>query len=249
MTIAGGYGTGRELVEFFLRFGTLGGLLAMWLVSTIIWSAVCAVTFELGRMAKRYDYRAFARELLGGAWWLYEICYFVMMLIVLSVIAAAAGSIVEELLGLRYLVGVVFMMAAVGFLVLKGTGLVEQFLSLWSMVLYGVYVVFFIACFYSFGDAIVANLGAGTIESGWFRGGVEYAAYNVGTLPAVLFTIRHLERRKEALVAGLLAGPIAIFPGFFFFLAMVGHYPEIISETIPSIFLLEKVGSNVLLIS
>ena len=29
MVIGGGYGTGRELVEFFLRYGPLGGLLGM----------------------------------------------------------------------------------------------------------------------------------------------------------------------------------------------------------------------------
>ena len=55
MIIAGGYGTGRELVEFFLKFGTVGGLLAMWLVSTVIWSAVCAVTFELARLSAGGD--------------------------------------------------------------------------------------------------------------------------------------------------------------------------------------------------
>ena len=28
------------------------------------------------------------------------------------------------------------------------------------------------------------------VKPGWFLGGLEYAAYNVGALPAVLFTIR-----------------------------------------------------------
>ncbi|HSF19047.1 MAG TPA: hypothetical protein VLK65_26210 [Vicinamibacteria bacterium] len=247
MVIAGGYGTGRELVEFFLNFGPLGGLLAMWLISTVIWSLVCAVTFELARKTQTFEYRGFARILLGRMWVLYEVCYLVMMTIVLSVIAAAAGSIVQELASLPYFVGVALMMIGVGFLVLKGTPLVEKFLSIWSLVLYGVYIVFLIACFVTFGGDIMAGLSAGEVKPGWFRGGVEYAAYNVGTLPAVLFTIRHLERRKEALVAGLLSGPIAILPGFFFFLAMTGRYPEILPETVPSLFLLNVVGSRLLL--
>ena len=78
-------------------------------------------------------------------------------------------------------------------------------------------------------------------------GGVEYAAYNVGTLPAVLFGMRHLETRKEAVVAGLLSGPIAIIPGCLFFIAMIGHYPDILPETVPSIYLLERIGSTTLL--
>ncbi len=248
MVIAGGYGTGRELVEFFLKFGPLGGMLGMWVVSTVIWSAVCAVTFELSRMTRTYDYRSFARELIGRYWWLYEVCYLVTMAVVLSVIAAAAGSISEQVLGLPYLAGVLLMMAAVGFLVLKGTALVEKFLSVWSFVLYAVYLVFLVASLFMFGDDIAATLAQGVIEPGWFLGGIEYAAYNVGTLPAVLFTIRHLEHRREALTAGLLAGPIAILPGFFFYLAMVGQYPSILSETVPSIVLLNALGSRAFLL-
>ena len=38
VVIAGGYGTGRELAEFFLPYGPKGGLLAMMLVSMTFWS-------------------------------------------------------------------------------------------------------------------------------------------------------------------------------------------------------------------
>ena len=248
MVIAGGYGTGRELVEFFLNFGPTGGLLGMCLVSTVVWSAVCAVTFELARMTKSYEYRSFARVLLSRAWWLYEVCYLVIMIIVLSVIAAAAGTITQDLFSVPYLVGVFLMMVSVGFLVLKGTALVEKFLSFWSFVLYAVYITFLVACLTKFGGDIQSGLALGEVKPGWFQGGIEYAAYNVGTLPAILFTIRHLERRKEAVTAGLLAGPIAILPGFFFYISMIGFYPSIVSETVPSIVLLEALGSRAFLL-
>ena len=248
MVIAGGYGTGRELVEFFLNFGPTGGLLGMCLVSTVVWSAVCAVTFELARMTKSYEYRSFARVLLSRAWWLYEVCYLVIMIIVLSVIAAAAGTITQNLFSVPYLVGVFLMMVSVGFLVLKGTALVEKFLSFWSLVLYAVYITFLVACLTKFGGDIQSGLALGEVKPGWFQGGIEYAAYNVGTLPAILFTIRHLERRKEAVTAGLLAGPIAILPGFFFYISMIGFYPSIVSETVPSIVLLEALGSRAFLL-
>ncbi len=247
MVIAGGYGTGRELVEFFLKFGPVGGLLGMWLVSTVVWSAVSAITFELARMKRTYEYRSFSRELLGGGWGLYELCYITTMIVVLSVVAAAAGSITQELFALPYLVGVILMMLAVGFLVLKGTALVEKFLSIWSLVLYAVYVVFLVVSLFVFGEDIVEELGRFEVKKGWVVGGLEYAAYNVGILPAVLFTIRHLDNRKEALVAGVLAGPIAMLPGLFFYLTMIGHYPEILTETVPSVLILEALGSRVFL--
>ena len=70
--IAGGYATGRELVEFFLPAGPWGGVLGM-IVSMLFWSAVLMVSFELARMAKAYDYRSFFKLLLGRGWFLFEI--------------------------------------------------------------------------------------------------------------------------------------------------------------------------------
>ena len=131
---------------------------------------------------------------------------------------------------------------------MKGTALVEKFLSFWSFVLYAVYITFLVACLTKFGGDIQSGLALGEVKPGWFQGGIEYAAYNVGTLPAILFTIRHLERRKEAVTAGLLAGPIAILPGFFFYISMIGFYPSIVSETVPSIVLLEALGSRAFLL-
>jgi uncharacterized membrane protein YkvI len=249
IVIGGGYVTGRELTQYFLKFGPGGGLLAMWLVSTVVWSAVCIVTFELARMTRAYEYRTFCRQLLGRGWWLYEICYLAIMIIVLSVIAAAAGSIAAELFGLPSIVGSGLMMISIAWLALKGTALVEKFFSLWCFVLYGVFVVFLVACFFAYGGRIVDGLSAFEVKPGWFLGGMEYAAYNVGAIPAVLFTIRHLTRRKEAVVSGLLAGPIAMFPAGCFLVAMAGYYPEILAETVPSLFLLNVIGSKILFVA
>ena len=151
MVIAGGYGTGRELVDFFLTKGVLGGLLGMLLITTPLWSIVCALTFEIARRAGSYDYRTLTRELLGRWNWLYEVVYLAAMLVVVSVVAAAGGEIVSRSIGLPYAIGVLAIMVAVGYLVLKGTSTVENFLSFWSMALYAVYIVVLIAAFRVFG--------------------------------------------------------------------------------------------------
>ena len=49
--IGGGYGTGRELVEFFMTTGPAAGYFGM-IVSMIIWGLVMAATYELARMTK-----------------------------------------------------------------------------------------------------------------------------------------------------------------------------------------------------
>jgi uncharacterized membrane protein YkvI len=243
VVIAGGYGTGRELVEFFLSEGPLGGLLAIG-VSTLVFSAVCMATFEFARLHRAFDYRHFFQQLLGPAWVLFEGFYLILMVIVLAVIAAAAGTIADETFGLPYALGVAVIMAAVGALVLGGSPLVERFLAGWSFVLYGLYVIFFLWCFRDFGDAIVRALPSEPAGSGWAWAGVRYAGYNLAVIPAVLITLRNHERRRDTLVAGALAGPIAIMPGLLFFLCMVGQYPAISSQAIPANYLLELLGSR-----
>lgn len=243
LTIGGGYGTGRELVEFFLRYGAWGGLLAMALAITI-WSAVCAVTFELSRMTAAYDYRTFTRQLLGPAWELYEICYLTMMILILAVMAAAAGAILRNVFGIPFFLGALAIVACIGFFVFKGTSAVERFLSMWSFVLYANYAVFLVWCLARFGGDIQSTLVAGEVFPGWLIGGIKYGANNVGVLPAMLFVVRHFETRKDALTAGVLAGPLGISPGLLLYLAMLGQYPEIVSQTVPTDYLLSILGSK-----
>ncbi|MEE9155820.1 MAG: hypothetical protein V3U38_04185 [Gemmatimonadota bacterium] len=248
VVIAGGYGTGRELVEFFLTNGPLRGLLGM-LASTVVFSVVAAVSYELARRFRTYDYRSFFRRLLGPGWVLFEICYVLILFIVLAVIAAAAGSIVHETFGLPYAVGVIGIMSAVGILLFLGSGPIESALAGWSMVLYTVYTVFFVWSFMKFGDQITAAFargggGPGGPGGGWLIDGVRYAAYNVAAVPVVLFATRHIETRKEAIGAGLLTGVIGILPGLLFYIAMAGHYPEIVERAVPANYLLEQLGSR-----
>jgi uncharacterized membrane protein YkvI len=136
------------------------------------------------------------------------------------------------------------MMVCVGLLVFKGSSTIEGFLSIWSIVLYLTYTVFVIWCFSKFGGAIWENLAAKVIKPGWAVGGAQYAAYNIGLVPAVLFSVRHIQTRKEAISAGLLAGPIGIIPGFLFLLAAIGRYPDILDQTVPANYLLEIIGSR-----
>lgn len=249
VTIAGGYGTGRELVEFFLNYGPLGGLLGMLLVTTLMWSIILAVSFEFSRKFKAYDYRTFFKKLLGPFWFLFEIIYAVQIFLVLAVIGSAAGIILRDNFGVPYMVGVLIILAAVGFLTFKGKGLIENFLSVWSIILYLVYAAFFVVALIKFGPLIQNNFASGIILPKWALGGFKYALYNLGTVPAVLFCLNHIESRKEAITAGILGGFIGIIPGALFFVSVVGYYPGVLPEEISAVFLLQKAGVPVLLIA
>ncbi len=237
--IGGGYATGRELVEFFLPAGPLGGLLGM-VVSMLVWSAVLAVSFELARRARAYDYRSFLKLLLGRGWFLFEVAYLLLIVLILAVMGAAAGEIVHSLFAAPRLVGSLLMIAGVAAVLFFSSGAIEKFLSLTVGYLYLVYVVFVVWSLATFGDRIGAALAAEPIGHRWFMAGVTYAGYNVATIPAVLFSIRHLTRKREAVAAGLLAGPLGMLPGLAFYLAMIGYHQEIQAAALPSAFLLAK---------
>ncbi len=243
VVIAGGYGTGRELVEFFLTQGPLGGLLAIG-VTTAVFSAVCMVTFELARLWHTFDYRHFFMHLLGRGWWLFEASYVGLLLIVLAVVAAASGAILEETFFLPYWMGVAGITLAVAGLVFGGTPTIEKFFAAWSFVLYGLYVIFFVWCLRRFGGDVSAHMASAPPGSGWLWAGLTYAGYNLAVIPPVLATLRVHERRKEAFVAGALTGPLAMIPGLLFFLCTVGQYPAILDARVPSNVLLEVLGSR-----
>lgn len=237
--IAGGYATGRELVEFFLPAGPWGGLLGMG-VGMLVWSVVLMLSFELARVCRAWDYRAFFKVLLGRGWFFFEIGYFLLMLVILAVMGAAAGESVHSLLGLPKLAGSLAMIAAIGATLFLGQAAIEKFLVASVGYLYLVYFVFVAWCVVAFGDRIAASFAPAAVGEGWFGAGVTYAGYNVATIPAVLFCVRHFGRRREALAAGALAGPLGMLPGVAFYVAMMGYPQEIAGQALPSAFLLAK---------
>ena len=241
LIIGGGYGTGRELVEFFLTEGPVSGLVNMG-VATAIWSLVLAICFEFARKGKHYEYRSFVKGLLGKGWIGYEILYLIGLVLVVSVMGSASGEIFHEMVGAPELFGIIIMMGLVGFIVFFGTSLVEKVLSVWSIILYGAFFIMFIAVFKMFSSEIMSSFALQTTETSWTMGGVKYAAYNIGLAPAILFCVRHFDSRKEALISGLCAGLIGMIPALIMFLAMLSQYPQIIPESVPVNLILQKIG-------
>jgi uncharacterized membrane protein YkvI len=240
--IAGGYGTGRELVEFFMNFGALGGLVAMTTSAFLTLAVVCAVSFEFARVFKAYDYRTFFKHLLGPGWVLYEICYLVLLLLVLGVVAATSGAILNSLFGISAWFGIVGMMVGVGALIFYGNEAITRALSYWSFVLYAVYAVFMILALVNVSGDIVSALSMSEFKPGYFVSGFKYAWYNLGVIPALLFSVREIETRKEAIGSGILAGLIGIVPAVLLYIAMCGGYPDILPTELPTNFILAKMG-------
>ena len=239
VVIGGGYATGRELAEFFLPSGPWGGLAGM-ILATAIWSAICALTFAFARVVGAYDYRSFFKALLGPFWVLFEIAYIAFVILILSVFGAAAGAIAAATLGLPPIVGTLALaLAIIGFATF-GNSSVERLFKWVSFLLYGVYAVFIVLSLTRFGDRIADSFALTAPTTGWAIGGLTYASYNIVGAVVILPVIRHLTSQRDAIVAGLVAGPLAMVPAILFFVSMIAFYPGIAAETLPSDFLLTQ---------
>src|SRR3546814_15433480 len=71
-------------------------------------------------------------------------------------------------------------------------------------------------------------------------GGLTYASYNIVGAVVILPVLRHLTSRRDALVAGLIAGPLSMLPAILFFVAMMAFYPALGAEVLPSDSLLRR---------
>jgi len=240
VVIGGGYATGREIAEFFLPAGPWGGIAAM-AVATVIWCVVCATTFVFARRLRERDYRSFFRALLGRAWPVFEIAYLIFVVLILAVFGAAAGAIGAATFGAPLIVGTLCLMAAIAICTAFGNKSVERVFTWVSVLLYGVYAVFVVFALSSFGSRISQTFAsADGWNDGWLSGGLTYAGYNIIGAVVILPVTRHLTSDRDAIVAGIAAGPLAMLPAFLFFICMCAFVPAIAGEALPSDYLLAR---------
>ena len=232
VAIAGGYATGRETVEYFTRFGSLGGLLGN-LVAVLGISIVLALSYEFARTTRTYDYRSFFRALIGPVWPAFEFLYIVMFLIVLSVIASASGSIISEEFGFSPLVGVGGMLVLIVTLAFFGREVIGRVLTFWSLTLYAVFAAFFYFAFSTYDLEIASRLGRMDVSEGWLLPSLKYAMYTTVIIPAVLFATRGIETRTEALLSGFLSGVFCQLPSFLLHVSFLAGGASVLGADVP----------------
>ena len=242
VVIGGGYATGRELAEYFVPAGPWGGLAAM-LLAAFIWSLVAAITFALAHAIGAYDYRTFFRHLLGRSWILFEVAFLIFAILILAVFGAAAGAIGAATAGWPPVAGTVMLAVAILFATAFGSAALERVFIYVSLLIYSVYGVFLVVALSSFGDSILQGFVNAPPPSGdWMTGGITYASYNIVGAVIILPVLRHLTCKRDAVIAGIIAGPLTMLPAILFFVVMMAFYPSIGGEALPSDFLLRQMA-------
>lgn len=241
--IGGAYGTGREITQYFTLYGMGGGLLGL-LVATVAVSVVFALSLAVAQQFRAYDYRRFSKVLLGRGWFLYELVFIALVMLVLAVITSASGSILADEFGMPRIVGGGLLFAAVGCLIFFGRSWVTTVLAFWSLLLYVVFLGYLVGILFAL-DATVAGAEM-TVLAGWFGSGLLYTFYNVAAIPVVLYAAMAIESLRQALIAGGIGGIIAIAPAIMLHMSFIVDYPDIIEAELPVFALLNAMNIRVL---
>lgn len=244
--VGGGYASGREVVEFGGRFGALGwaSVLAIFLGFTVI----SILVFELARIAETYEYKSFMQTLIGRFWPVFDLLFAAMAVLIIAVMASAAGNILETTLGVPYLASIAAILAVVGTLLYKGSDVIEAFKTVGSAGLYGGFLLFAaIVLFQRGGDAAAAfQIGSGAFPEGAnlgsaFGAGILYVGYNLAVYPAVLFVLHRQTRTRETVLSGVLAGAVMTLPFLLTYVSVLAFYPnpEVLDAAVPWLAMLD----------
>lgn len=112
--IGGGYATGREIIEYGAKFGANGWISGLFIF--LAFGIIAVLTFELARIYKIYDYKSIVRTIAGPLWIVYDVIYFILLFLIISVMASATGEILQQTIGLNYWIGVIALIIIAGLL-------------------------------------------------------------------------------------------------------------------------------------
>lgn len=229
--IGGGYASGREVVAYGAKFGS-AGLLAVGGIF-VGFTIMSIAVFEFSRQFQTYDYKSYMQGIIWKGWPLFDLLFVVMATIVIAVMASAAGNIMEQTVGIPYLVGIVTIILVVAVLTYYGASLIERFKTLGTGFLYLAYLLFGIlvlsqtwsdvtAVFASGNTVYVDDASVTTV----MQSGILYVGYNLAIFPAVFFVLHRQKTRKESIVSGLLAGVMMTLPFLLTYLCIMAFYPS-----------------------
>ncbi|MEK6781994.1 MAG: hypothetical protein AABY93_09820 [Bacteroidota bacterium] len=245
--IGGGYATGREIVEYGGKFGAGG-----WISGLAIFfgfSLISILSMEACRQWQVYDYKSLLKNLIGKGWIAYEIAYLLSAILIIAVMASAAGEILNNTLGFSRWVGVLLIIVLVGFLNYKGDDVIAKLETIGTIALFSAYILFAITVFSSRGTEIM------TTFSHWDTSyldeppnfllllwtGILYVGYNLGVYPASFFTYKTIKSRRDSILAGIASGLLMTIPWFLTYFALLGYYPDknVLAATVPWLKMLE----------
>jgi uncharacterized membrane protein YkvI len=239
VAIAGGYGTGQEVLTFFSRYGAGGGLLGVGL-ATVALAVVLGTTFEFARRFAAYDYRTFFRRLLGSFWIAFETCFLITLVLVMGVLGSAASTVLSLSAGAYAMPAIACVYLLIVLLTQSGSRTVTLGVAFWAIVLNGVFLAIFVAAIAANPLDLRASLATLQVEDGWSGAAMQFVQYSASVAPAMLFALRGVQTPRQAVGAGVLSAMLYLLPAVLFHVAFLTRGHEILGQPIPVFWLVSQ---------
>ncbi|MBM7693149.1 putative membrane protein YkvI [Peribacillus deserti] len=221
--VGAGFATGREIVEFFTRYGFFGLLSIIAAGMLFIFTGTKLMLLALKTGAKSYE--EFNIYIFGQTFGhLLNILFFVMLLGVTSVMFSGAGAVFQEQLGITKTVGVVLTMGLALLVLLGGIK------GLFAVNIFVVPIMIFFSvlmCVLSLKGGGILDVLFITPEMTSFWGPITspflYTAFNLALSQAVLVPVASDIGDEKTIKAGAIMG------GLFLTLILITSHISLIS--------------------
>ena len=239
--IGGGYATGREIVEFVSRNNPKGGLLSLAVI-TLTFSLLMSISFVFAKKFSKFEYRGFLAALLGRFWIAYEICFALLLTIIIAVVCSAASQTILNTFGLPSVYTLLLTAVLIVSFSFLGNNFIEKSLSFWTIIILISALAFFFAtdshnsCF----STLANSSDFDSISS--LKSGFMFALYNSALIPVLIYSVRYVPNARIAALSGIFTGVMGAAPAFLLHLSLMGDFPEIINVEVPVFWKLNQLS-------
>ncbi|MFY4776781.1 hypothetical protein [Metabacillus sp. RGM 3146] len=239
--VGAGFATGREIVEFFTKFGPAGtfGIVIAGILFAVLGTKMMVISSRIGAVSFK-DFNLFLFGKWAGSF--VNVIMLVLLLGVTSVMLSGGGAIFEERLHLPSQIGLIVTAGLTMIVMMRGVkGLVGVNMLVVPMLLL-LSLVVTVSSFW--GNQLSFILDKQNIISiNWIFSSICYAAYNLALSQAVLVPLAAEVRDEKILkYGGILGGIILTFImlGSHFALLML---PDVLAYDIPMAEVMKTVFS------
>jgi uncharacterized membrane protein YkvI len=243
--VGAGFASGREIIEFFVQYGTQG-LIGIFLAALLFsWSGVQVML--IAHRLQASSYHQVSTYLFGKALGtLFNIVLIAVMLGTTSVLLAASGAVFVETFQVSAQIGIWFSMVCIFLVAANGLKGIHSVNSLFvpTLILFTLFVFLYNQPWrIAEGDSFILEVIKPWI---WLKSPLYYVALNVCLTQAVLVPIGKESKSERPLIIGGLLGGLGI--GLLLFLSycsMQVHLPNVLLAEMPNIYMLSGVGKGI----
>jgi uncharacterized membrane protein YkvI len=203
-------------------------------------------TFDYKSHTLRLYQQFLPEKVASKAYWLFEVTYLFLCILVLGVITAALAEMFVAEMGIPYSLAITIVAGAILLVVTFGAGIIRafNFTITWALLLAAV-IVMAIAFKPISGESwSVITSGVGPGGTGWLLNAVLFVSYNLVGVMMITSLAEPLKDRTGALLAGLIGGiGIGVLVLIEYVLCMA-YYPEVVEKALPLWFVCSETGSS-----